>query len=190
MMTDTTFAVFEDFNEQTVQPAPAPIEEPPLPSAEIQTEAWTAGYLTGRSERSTQSADQILAAKLLTSVHELQASTLEASDTNSITVADLLLNTVIAMTSDCWSKGLLQHVRLVADSIKPALTARTEFLMKDDLGTTHCFEDISELSHALEAGSVGEDVSVRWQSGEARLSRAALLHELREAVGLLTNAGH
>lgn len=185
MTTDTTFAVFEDFNEPRETPDPPPVEDTPSPFdelGEIREEAWTDGYLTGRQERDAHANDRNNAARLLTSVHELDARAAEAVEAASLVVADLLVNTVIAVTADNWSARLLDRVRAVADRIKPALTVAPEFVLRDDNGTAQCFGDISALSHALEAGNTGEAVTIRWHRGEAIISRTALLADLRDAI--------
>jgi hypothetical protein len=185
MTTDSTYAVFEDFNEPREAPAPPPVEdEPPLFDAmgEIREAAWTDGYLTGRQERDAHGQDRGISARLLTSVHELEAKAAEAADAASLVVADLLVNAVIAVTSDDWSARLLDRVRSVADRIKPALTVAPEFVLSDGNGTSRCFGDISALSRALEAGDTGEAVTIRWHRGEATISRSALLADLRDAI--------
>ena len=106
----------------------------------------------------------------------------EAVDAASLAVADLLVNAVIAVTSDDWSARLLDRVRAVADRIKPALTVAPEFVLRDDSGTARCFDDISDLSQALEAGNTGEAVTIRWHRGEATISRTAMLEDLRDAI--------
>jgi hypothetical protein len=184
MTTDTLFAVFEDFNEPGEESDPAPVEDvPPAfdPIGEVREEAWTGGYLTGRQERDTQTADQPLLARLLTSVHELDSTAARAVDAASLVVARLLVDTVIAVTSDDWSARLLDRVRAVADRIKPALTVAPEFVLRDAHGGTQCFGDISALTRALETGDAGEDVTIRWHRGEAAISRTALLEDLRDA---------
>jgi hypothetical protein len=185
MTTDTMFAVFEDFNDPRDEPSRAPVEDAASPSGdlgEIREEAWTDGYMTGRQERDAQRNDRNLAATLLTSVHELGSKASEAADAASLVVADLLVNTVIAVTSDEWSGRLLDRVRAVADRIRPALTVAPEFVLRDDHGTEQCFGDITELTRALEDGNAGEDVTIRWHRGEATISRTALLQDLREAI--------
>jgi hypothetical protein len=86
---------------------------------------------------------------------------------------------------------------MIADRIKPALVVEPEFVLRDDGGAERRYGDISSLSRALEDGIIGEDVTIRWQRGEASISRKALLEDLREAViplsdGLVTeqNARH
>ncbi|MGD0106690.1 MAG: hypothetical protein ABSC06_22030 [Rhodopila sp.] len=184
MTTDTIFAIFEDFNDARGEP-PAPSAEDELVPAddlgEIRSEAWTEGYLTGRQEFGSLTSDQPLTAKLLTSVHELGSTTADAVDAAALVVADLLVDTVIAATSGAWAARLLDRVRLVADRIKPALTVAPEFVLRDDQGTIRHFADLSELSRALDDGSAGEDVTIRWQRGEATISRMAMLEDLREA---------
>ena len=185
MTTDTALAVFADFNERREEPPPSPVEDAPLPPGdlgEIRAEAWTDGYLTGRHERDAQGRDQTVTAKLLTSVHELDSKISQAVDAASLAVADLLVNTVITVTSDAWSSRLLDRVRTVADRIKPALTVAPEFVLRDDDGSTRCFGDISELSQALEAADTHEAVTIRWHRGEATISRTALLEDLRDAI--------
>ena len=185
MTTDTAFAIFENFNEPREEPSPSPVEDAPPPPGdlgEVREEAWTDGYLTGRQERDAQGSDQPLTAKLLTSVYDLAADVSLAVDAASLAVADLLVNIVIAVTSDAWSSRLLDRVRAVADRIKPALTVAPEFVLRDDAGTIRCFGDISELAQALEAGNTGEAVTIRWHRGEATISRTALLEDLRDAI--------
>jgi len=184
MTTDTIFAIFEDFNDKRDEP-PAPSAEDELVPVdglgEIRSQAWTEGYLTGRQECGSITGDQSLTAKLLTSVHELGPTTAEAVDAAALVMADLLVDTVIAVTSDAWSARLLDRVRLVAERIKPALTVAPDFVLRDDRGTIQHFGDISALSRALDGGSAGEDVTIRWQRGEATISRVAFMEDLREA---------
>jgi hypothetical protein len=185
MTTDATFAVFEDFNDPRETLAPPPVEDTPSPFdelGEIREQAWTDGYLTGRQERDRHGNDGNSAARLLTSVHELDAKASEAVEAASLVVADLLVNAVIAATSENWSARLLDRVRAVADRIKPALTVTPEFVLRDDDGIAHSFGDISALSQALEAGNTGEVVTIRWHRGEAVISRTALLADLRDAI--------
>jgi hypothetical protein len=184
MTTDTVFAVFADFNDRRDEPAPPPPEDESVSSDEvgsIRDAAWTEGYLTGRQECGSRGGDRPLTATLLTSVHELDATTSEAVGDAALAVADLLVNTVIAATSDNWSARLLERVRTVAERVKPALTVAPQFVLRDEHGTEQQFGDISDLSRALEAGG-GEDVTIRWHRGEARLSRMALLEDLRDAI--------
>lgn len=179
------FAVFADFNEPSEDVALVPAESASLPFDDIgesREAAWTEGYLKGRQAPDAQNEDQPLTAKLLTSLYDLDCKTSEAVDAASLAVADLLVNTVIAATSDNWSARLLDRVRMVADRIKPALTVAPEFVLRDDQGTVRHFADLSELSHALDASSAGEDVTIRWHRGEATISRMALLEDLREAI--------
>lgn len=185
MTTDMILAVFADFNELNEEPAEEPVEDVPSPQGdidEIRTEAWTDGYMTGRQERGPAEGEANLTAKLLTSVHELDTRASEAVNAASLAVADLLVNAIVAATSDDWSSRLLDRVRLVADRIKPALTVAPEFVLRDDAGTVRRFGDISELSRALEAGSSGKDVTIHWQRGEATISHTALLEDLRDAM--------
>ncbi|WP_428488801.1 hypothetical protein [Rhodopila sp.] len=184
MTTSTVFAVFEDFNDQRDEPAAPMIEDERISSeevGEIRQAAWTEGYLTARQERLTHSGDRPLTATLLTAVHELEASTSEAVGAAALAMADLLVNTVIAATSENWSARLLERVRMVADRIKPALTVAPRFVLRDRHGTEQQFGDISDLSRVLEDGS-GEDVTIRWHRGEAIISRTALLEDLRDAI--------
>jgi hypothetical protein len=185
MTTNTIFAVFEDFNEPRDDLA-APVVEDELPSfgdvGEIRSAAWTEGYMTGRQESGAHDSDQPLTAKLLTSVHDLGTTTAAAVDAAALTVADLLISTVIGLASDAWSARLLDRVQLVADRIKPALTVAPDFELRDDDGTVQRFADISQLSRALDAAGTGRDVTIRWQRGEATISRMALLEDLREAI--------
>jgi hypothetical protein len=186
MTTNPMFAVFADFNEAREEPPPPPEETPPSPNTEeisqIRNQAWTDGYLAGRQEPTGESADGRLTARLVTSLHELDSRKAEAVDAASLAVADLLVNTVIAVASEDWPRMLLSRVRMVADRIKPALTVEPEFLLRDDSGTERRFGDIASLSRALDDGVVGEDVTIKWLRGEATISRKALLEDLREAV--------
>jgi hypothetical protein len=184
MTTDVMFAVFADFNDFRKEPAP-PVEEPSRIADgitdQIREEAWTDGYMTGCREPAN-AADTSLTARLVTSLHELDSRAAEAIDAASLAVADLLVNTVIAVASEDWPRKLLSRVRMVADRIKPALTVEPEFLLRDDSGTERRFGDIASLSRALDDGVIGEDVTIKWQRGEATISRTSLLEDLREAV--------
>lgn len=185
MTTATIFAVFEDFNDQGETLPVEQVEVVPAPQVdigELREEAWTDGYMTGRQEREAITQDQALAAKLLTSLHELDGTAAHAVDAASLVVADLLVSSVIAVTSGDWSAKLMDRVRAVADRIKPALTVAPEYILRDDRGAIQHFGNISDLSRALEDGANGEDVTIRWQRGEATISRSALLEDLREAV--------
>jgi hypothetical protein len=184
MTTDTMFAVFADFNDREHEPPPAVEEAPPAVDelGQIRAEAWTDGYMTGRQEPADQSRESCLAAKLVASLHDMDAKAADAVDAASLAVADLLVNTVIAVASDDWPAKLLSRVRMVADRIKPALAVEPEFVLRDDGGSERRFADIDSLSRALDDGLVGEDVTIRWQRGEATISRTALLEDLRAAV--------
>ena len=185
MTTGTVFAVFADFNDPDEAP-PAPPEEETAPAfdhtAEIREQAWTDGYLTGRQERDAAPGDRGLTAKLLTSVCELDASAAGAADEAALAVANLLVDAVIAATDDTWSARLMDRVRAVAERVRPALTVAPEFLLRDTAGTEHRFGNISQLSRALEEGTAGEDVTIRWHRGEATIGRSALLADLRDAI--------
>jgi hypothetical protein len=189
MTTGTMLAIFEDFNEPSGDPVPvladdlSPVADE---TGQMREEAWTDGYMTGRHESGNPNGDQTLTARLLTSVYELEAKTSGVVDAAALVLADLLINTVIAVTSDEWSARLLERVRMVADRIKPALTVAPEFELRDAGGMVRRFGDISELSRALDGGDAGQDVSIRWQRGEATISRKALLEDLREAIIPLT----
>jgi hypothetical protein len=185
MTAGTMLAVFEDFNDPRDETPPPPVEDPCSAAdgiGQIREEAWTDGYMTGRQESGNQSGDQSLTARLLTSVHELESKTSGVVDAAALILADLLVNTVIAVTSDEWSARLLERVRMVAGQIKPALAGAPEFVIHGTGGTERRFGDISELSRALEGGDIIQDVSIRWQRGEAMISRKALLEDLREAI--------
>ena len=184
MTTGTVFAVFEDFNDRRDEPAEPTIEDERISAeaaGELRDAAWTEGYLTGRQEHVSHSSERPLTATLLTAVHELEAGTSEAVGAAALAVADLLVNTVIAATSESWSARLLERVRAVADRVKPALTVAPRFVLRDRHGTEQQFGDISDLSRVLEDGS-GEDVTIRWHRGEATISRTALLEDLRDAI--------
>ena len=183
MTTSSIFAVFEDFNEPRDEPVAVPPEDEPVPFSEIgeiKSAAWTEGYIAGRQECGVN-LDQAITAKLLTSVHELASTTTTTVDAAALLVADLMAQTVIAVTSEAWSARLLERVGLVVDRVRPALTVAPEFVLRDDDGLISHFADISELSRAVEAGSTGADVTIRWHRGEATISRMALLEDLREA---------
>jgi hypothetical protein len=189
MTTDTLFAVFEDFNEHRDEPPPPPADEGSVPLdevCEIRATAWTEGYLSARQQAGDINGDQRLTARLLTSLHDLSETTAEAVDAASLVVADLLVNTFISVTAETWSAKLPDRVRRVADRIKPALTVAPDFVLRDEQGTEQHFADISDLSRALETGTDAGDVTIRWQNGEATISRAAYLEELREAIIPLT----
>ena len=185
MTTETIFAVFADFNDPG--DAPPLIADEEISSAsddteEIREQAWTDGYMTGRQERDGVDGDRGLTAKLLTSVHELDASAAGAVDEAALAVASLLMDAVVAATDDTWSARLMDRVRAVAERVRPALTVAPEFLLRDAAGTEHRFGDISQLSRALEGGNTGEDVTIRWHRGEATIGRMALLDDLRNAI--------
>lgn len=186
MTTDAMFAVFANFNDFREEPTLPQVDEALTAADEIigqiREEAWTDGFLTGRHEPIGKTADAGLSAKLVTSLHELNCRTAEAVNAASLVVAELLVNTVIAVASDDWPRNLLSRVRMVADRIKPALTVEPEFLLRDDSGTERRFGDIASLSRALDDGVIGEDVTIKWQRGEATISRTAFLEDLRAAV--------
>jgi hypothetical protein len=185
MTTDMMFAVFADFNVEKEPPElpPPPQEQPAEVSetGELDAATWTDGYLAGRQQTGAGS-NQALTAKLLTSLHDLDRNAAQAVDAAALMVADLLVNTVIAVAADNWSAKLLGRVRMVADRIKPALTMAPEFLLRNDDGSERRFGDIADLSLALEDATVNEGVTIRWRRGQATISRAALLEDLREAV--------
>lgn len=186
MTTDTMFAVFEDFNDRRDEPPPPLVEEDHPPArdiGQIREEAWTDGYLTGRQQAVAATADPPgTTAELLTSVHDLEAKAAGAVDAASLAVADLLVDAVIAVIDGDWSVRLIDRVRTVAERIKPALTVAPEFVIRDKSGAEHHFADITELSRALEHDHGAEDVSIRWQRGEATIGRTALLEDLRDAI--------
>jgi hypothetical protein len=185
MTTNPFFAVFEDFNEPQPERLPAPEEAAPEPAADIGelcSDAWTEGYITACREDDVQDPEQPLTAKLLTSVYDLDARTSEAVDAASLVVADMLVNTVLAVTAEEWSAQLLDRVKMIADRIKPALTVVPEYVLRDEQGAIQHFGNILDLSRALDAGSVGEDVTIRWQRGEATISRTAFLDDIRDAI--------
>lgn len=182
MATETIFAVFADFNERLMDLAPPLIEAVPIPEGDGHQEAWTDGYLAGRQGRGAPGDDPNLNARLITSVSELDEKAAEAIEAASLAVADLLVKTVIAVTADGWSAGLMDRVRLVAGRIEPALTVAPEFILRDDHGSLRRFDSISSLSRVLEDGGAYADVSIRWHRGEATISRSALLADLRQAI--------
>ena len=185
MTAGMTLTIFEDFNDLRDEPIPPPAED--LPPADetlvrIREEAWIDGYMTARRGEPGQFHDRTLTARLLTSVHELDAKITGAVEAAALTVADLLINTVIAATSDEWQARLLDRVRTVVDQIRPALTIAPEFVLHEAGGAMRHFADISELSRALDDADVNQDVSIRWQRGEATISCKAILGDLREAM--------
>jgi hypothetical protein len=185
MTTSAMLAIFEDFNDKGDEPLPAVAEELSGPEGQlgqIREEAWTDGYVTGRRDSSALGGDQVLAASLLTSVHELDLRASDVVDAAALQLADLLVSTVIAVTSEEWSARLLDRVRIVAQQIKPALTVAPEFVLHATDGSEHRFGDIAELSRALDEGDTNQDVSIRWQRGEATISHKALLEDLRDAI--------
>src|SRR4051812_25538363 len=115
MTTDTMFAVFADFNDHMDEPPPPPTEDekPAFDIGQIREEAWTDGYMTGRQEAPAETGETGLTAKLVTSLHDLDARAAAAVDAASLAVADLLVNTVIAVASDDWPRKLLSRVRMV-----------------------------------------------------------------------------
>jgi hypothetical protein len=178
-------AVFEDFNDprdEPPPPAPEPLGFAANDIGRIREEAWTEGYMTGRQQTGAVRGDETLTAKLLTSVHQLESETSEVVDAAALLVADLLVSTVVTVTSDELAARLLGRVRMVADWIKPVLAVTPEFVIHDAAGSTRRFGDISALSHALDGGDIDQDVSIRWQRGEATISRESLLEDLREAI--------
>ena len=190
MASDLMCTVFEDFNDRREEPPPPAIEDPrysPAAIEEIRGSAWTEGFLTGRQQAAPPDISLPTAANLLTSLHELGAAASEVVDRAAITVADMLVSTVIAATSESWSTQLLDRVRAVAEQIKPALTVAPEFILRDEQGTEHRFDDISDLSRVLETG--GEDVTIKWHRGEALISRTAFLADLRNAIIPSVTAG-
>ena len=185
MATDTVLSIFMDFNEPKEEPETAAAADayiPPSEIGQIREEAWTDGYMTGRQSQAAAREETNRVSSLLTSVHALEATTEQAVDAAALAVADLLVDTIMAVASEEWPAKLMGRVRMVADRIKPALTVQPEFILRDDGGTEQRFADISHLAHALEGGVIGEDVTIRWLRGEATISREALLEDLRSAV--------
>ncbi|HET6306223.1 MAG TPA: hypothetical protein VFG12_03500 [Rhodopila sp.] len=183
MMNDAALAVFADFNDKRDEPPP-PVADPLPPSEaldEIRDLAWTDGYLAA-SQRDLPPQDRTTAAKLLTAVHELQAQVSETVDEAAISVAQLLVDTIIAITGETWPARLADRARAIADKIRPTITVAPEFVLLDADGTTRCFCDITDLSRALETSPTAEAVTVRWHRGEATISRTALLQDLRDAI--------
>ena len=184
MTTSTVFAVFEDFNDRRDGATPLTSDADTGAADELgamREAAWTDGYLAGRHEAGSGSGERLLTAKLLTSVHDLDATTSEVVGDAALIVADLLVKTVIAATSDNWSARLMDRVQMVADRVKPALSVAPRFVLRDEHGSEQQFGDISDLSRVLEAGG-GEDVTIQWHRGEATISRLALLEDLRDAI--------
>jgi hypothetical protein len=185
MTPEALFAVFANFNDQIDEPQAAPVEEAPPAideTIQIREEAWTEGYLAGRQVQRNEIPDAKLTAKLLNALDKLAETTAEEVDAAALTVADLLINTVISVSSEEWPANLLNRVRMIADRIKPALTIAPEFVLRDDGGTERRFADIDSLSRALNEGVIGEDVTIRWHRGEATISRETLLKDLRDAA--------
>ena len=185
MTTNTVFTVFAYYNEPKVARALPMPEDDAGPSEEIgliREEAWTDGYLTGRQALANETAAQTIAAKLLTSLHDLETTAAQEADTTSLAIADLLANMVIAAASDDWSSHLPGRVRMVAERIKPTLSKSPEFTLRDADGVSRSFADLTDLSRAIEANPVVQDVTIRWHWGEAMISRTELLKDLREAI--------
>ncbi len=185
MTTGAMFAVFADFNDHAAEPPPSLIDEEAAHFDEIggiREQAWTEGYLTGRQEQNGENSDANLTAKLLTALSDLDTKTGSIVDAASLAVADLLINTVVAVIAEDWPAKLLGRVRMIADRIKPALSVAPEYVMRDEAGAERRFGDLSSLSRALDDGIIGEDVTIRWLRGEATISRTTLLEDLREAV--------
>lgn len=185
MATDTVLTIFTDFNEPKEEPEPSVEADACVPSSEIgqiREEAWTDGYMTGRQSQARVREEPNLVPNMLTAMHDLDAKSGQAVDAAALAVADLLVDTIMAVASEEWPAKLMGRVRMVADRIKPALTVQPEFILRDDSGTEQRFADIAHLSHALEGGVIGEDVTIRWLRGEATISREALLEDLRAAV--------
>jgi hypothetical protein len=179
----TALGIFADFNDSWDTSRPAPAAPPAVdPTPGIRLEAWTEGYLAARGE--PQGADPTAAtmASLLTSLHDIGAETATAIEAASLAVAGLVVNTVIAFADAEWSATLPNRVRALADRIKPALTVAPEFVLRDTEGVERRFADIAALTRALDDGISGEDVTIKWQSGEAAISRSVLLEDLRDAV--------
>jgi hypothetical protein len=185
MASDSTRAVFADFNDHLCEP-PTPLVEEKPPAFDdighVREEAWTDGYLTGRKEPGSDAGDGKLIAKLLASLDALDVKTAEAVDAASLAVADLLITTVVTIACDDWNAQLRRRVRMIAEHIKPVLAVAPEFVLLDDGGTERRFDDIFGLSRALDSGIAGEDITIRWKRGEATISRQALLRDLREAA--------
>jgi flagellar biosynthesis/type III secretory pathway protein FliH len=185
MSPEALFAVFANFNDHVEEPPAAPVEEAPPAideTIQIRQEAWTEGYLAGRQEQRNEIPGAKLTAKLLTALDDLAATTAQEVDAAALTVADLLISTVISAVAEQWPANLLNRVRMVADRIKPALTVTPEFVLRDDDRTERRFADIDSLARALDEGIVGEDVTIRWHRGEATISRETLLKDLRDAA--------
>jgi hypothetical protein len=189
MTTATMLAVFEDFNEPRNEALAPAAEDPSFAAdevAKIREAAWIDGYMTGRRAGGGQSNDQTSAARLLTSVFDLEARASGEVEAAALMVADLLINSVMAVTSEQWSAGLSQRVQTVVDHIRPALTVAPEFVLHEAGGTLRRFGDISEFSRALDEADIDPDVSIRWQRGAALISREAILEDLREAMAPLS----
>jgi hypothetical protein len=181
MINDAALAVFADFNDKRDEPPPVADVPPVGDLDEIRDQAWTDGYLAGSHERELPPHDPIIAARLLTAVHELQATLTQTVDEAAIAVAHLLVDAVIAITGETWPARLADRVRAIADKIKPAMDVAPEFVLRDDDGATRCFGDITDLSRALETAHTAESVTVRWHRGEATISRTELLQDLCDA---------
>lgn len=189
MTTEMFRAIFQDFNEPAAEMPGSAADDVPAPIGDlgdIRQEAWTDGYLKGRQATGYLSAEQNVTARLLTSLHELDLSASQAVDAASLAVADMLVNSFIATASADWSAQLMDRVRIVADRIKPALTVAPEFVLRDSAGAVRSFDDVTELARVLEAGG-GQDVTIKWLRGEAKISRSALLEDLRDAIIPLTS---
>jgi hypothetical protein len=182
MTIDMPFAVFTDFNEDRETPVSPPTSDEPSIGINEVSDAWTEGYIAGRRRLLGVDPPLVGVSRLLTSLNDLDCKTAEAIDFASLLVANLLINTVIALSSDDWARKLPMQVRIVADRIMPHLLVEPEFLLRDGSGSERRFGDIVGLFRALENDNPGEDVSIRWQRGEATINPTALLNDLREAT--------
>lgn len=182
----TAVMIFADFNEPGAMPPPPTCEPESRPSidpmASLMQEAWTEGYLAGRQEPVAEDPVAHMLARLMTSLHNIGVETDVATETASVAVAGLVVDAVIAVAADEWSATLPGRIRALAERIKPALTVSPEFLLLDTAGTERRFADIATLVQTLSDGVTGQDVTIKWQRGQATTSRSALLEDLRDAV--------
>ena len=186
MQAGMLFAVFEDFNDGRDKAGPPAIEEKPAAPPENVSESWTEGYLAGYRAGSAANSEQELTAKLLASVYELSLNVSEASEAAALAVADMLINTIVAITSVNWSSCLPDRIRIVSNQIRPAMTLKSEIIIDDSLGDKHRLKDVSELSQILNSELICSDAVIQWQHGEAIISQATLLKDLGEILAPLS----
>jgi hypothetical protein len=179
MANDGKLAIFANFNDITEAPPPVAAGPSPGELADIRSLAWTEGFLTG--QRGSAGTGVSSPGSLLTAVHALEATAGKASETAALTMAGLFVQALLTATDETWTATLGERVRNVARRIKPVLTSQLRYMLHAGNGSEHEFEDISALCRALDDGSPGGDVTIRWHQGEAFIGKQAFLHDLRDA---------